>query len=36
MKVKWKHYIARLIPAATTVAALVLTTGAHAANVRWG
>ncbi len=36
MKVKWKKCIARLIPAATTVAALVVTIGARAGNVKWG
>ncbi len=36
MKVKWKQYIARLIPAATAVAAVVLTIGAHADSVKWG
>jgi hypothetical protein len=35
MKVKWKQSIARLIPAATAVAALVLTTGVHAYSVKW-
>ena len=36
MKVKWKHIVARLIPAATMVAALVVTIGAHADSVKWG
>jgi hypothetical protein len=36
MKVKWKQFIARLIPVATTVAALVVTIGAHAGSVKWG
>ncbi len=36
MKVKWKQQIARLIPALTAIAAVVLTIGAHADNVRWG
>ena len=36
MKVKWKHHIARLIPAATMVAAIVATIGAHASSVKWG
>ena len=36
MKVKWKHIVARLIPAATMVAAVVVTIGAHADSVKWG
>jgi len=36
MKVKWKHHIARLIPAATMVAAVVATIGAQASSVKWG
>jgi hypothetical protein len=36
MKVKWRQCVARLIPAATMVAALVVTIGAHADNVKWG
>jgi hypothetical protein len=36
MKVKWKQQIARLIPAATAIAAVVLTIGAHADSVKWG
>ncbi|MGZ7085728.1 MAG: hypothetical protein ACXVIH_05330 [Ilumatobacteraceae bacterium] len=36
MKVKWKQQIARLIPALTAVAAVVLTIGAHADSVKWG
>ncbi len=35
MKVKWKQQVARLIPAATMVAALVATIGAHAGSVKW-
>lgn len=36
MKVKWKQQIARLIPVATAIAAVVLTIGAHADSVKWG
>ena len=36
MKVKWKHHIARLIPAATMVAAVVASIGARATSVKWG
>jgi len=36
MKVKWKQQIARLIPAATAVAAAVLTVGVSTASVKWG
>jgi len=36
MKVKWKQQIARLIPAATAVATVVLTVGVHTASVKWG
>ena len=35
MKVKWKKNIARLIPAATAVAAVVLTIGGQAGSVKW-
>jgi hypothetical protein len=37
MKVKWKHYVARLIPTATAIAAVVVTIGGHPAySVKWG
>ncbi len=36
MKVKWRKCAARLIPAATMVAALVVTIGANAGSVKWG
>ena len=37
MKVKWKHYVARLIPTATAVAAIAVTIGGHvASSVKWG
>jgi hypothetical protein len=36
MKVKWKHCVARLIPAATMVAALIVTISSHAGSVKWG
>lgn len=36
MKVKWKQIAARLIPAATAIAALVVTIGARVDNVKWG
>jgi hypothetical protein len=36
MKVKWKQTVARIVPFATMVAAVVLTIGSHADNVKWG
>lgn len=36
MQVKWKHLIARLVPTATMVAAVVTTIVAHTGNVKWG
>jgi hypothetical protein len=36
MKVKWKHVVARLIPAATMVAAAVVTISGRAGSVKWG
>ncbi len=36
MKVKWRKCVARAIPAATMVAAVVATIGANAASVKWG
>jgi hypothetical protein len=36
MNVKWKQLIARLIPAATMVAAAIVTISAHADSVKWG
>jgi len=36
MKVKWKQQIARLIPAATAIATVVLAISAHPASVKWG
>ena len=36
MKVKWRQCVARLIPAATMVAAVVATIGVHTASVKWG
>ena len=36
MKVKWKKSVARLVPAATMVAAVVVTISGHASSVKWG
>ncbi len=36
MKVKWKQHVARLIPAATMVAAAVVAISAGAGSVKWG
>ena len=36
MKVKWKQIVARLIPAATMVAALVVSIAGHTDSVKWG
>lgn len=36
MKVKWKQVVARLIPAATFAAAVVVTISNHAGSVKWG
>jgi hypothetical protein len=36
MKVKWKRVIARILPAATMVAAVVVTIAGHTDNVKWG
>ena len=35
MKVKWKKNVARLVPATTTIAAVVLAV-ARTASVKWG
>jgi hypothetical protein len=35
MKVKWKQIVARAIPAATMVAAVVLTISSQAGSVKW-
>ena len=36
MKIKWKQIVARLIPATTMVAAVVVSIAAHTGNVKWG
>jgi hypothetical protein len=36
MQVKWKQNVARLIPAVTMVAALVVTISNHTGSVKWG
>jgi hypothetical protein len=36
MKVKWKHIIARMIPTATLVAAVVIAISGHGTGVKWG
>jgi hypothetical protein len=35
MKVKWKLYIARVVPAAMMVAGLVAKVGVHASSLKW-
>ena len=36
MKVKWKQTVARLIPAATMVAGVVVAASAFGGSVKWG
>ncbi len=36
MKVKWKQHVARLIPAATMVAGVVVAVSAVGGSVKWG
>ena len=36
MQVKWKQIVARLIPAATMVAAVVVTIAGQTGSVKWG
>jgi hypothetical protein len=36
MKIKWKHIVARFVPAATVVAAFVTMARANGAGVKWG
>ena len=36
MKVKWKQHVARLIPAVTMVAAVVVGLSASGGSVKWG
>ena len=35
MKIKWKHIVARIIPAATVVAAFVTMARSSGASVKW-
>jgi hypothetical protein len=35
MKVKWKKIVARLIPAATVAAAVVVAISTHTGSVKW-
>ncbi len=35
MKVKWKLYIARIVPAVMVAAALMSRVGTHATSVKW-
>jgi hypothetical protein len=36
MNVKWKQIVARLIPAATAAAAVIVAISGHTGSVKWG